>query len=90
MSGSSSKRTGKKTAHKQAKVIKNLNYGVSEIQVHLIDRKIDESTRLISAYLIDSNTGKRLQEAAVHTHRYDTRVSHPAIERQAFRKQARY
>lgn len=54
------------------------------IQVHLIDNKVSENARKITAYLISADTGKRLSEAATRTHRYDPRVSHPAAERQHF------
>ena len=84
MSGSSAKRTGKKYALAQDKIIRHLACGVPGIQVHLIENQVSENKRKITAYLISADTGKRLPEATTHTHQYDPHVSHPASERQHF------
>lgn len=63
---------------------KDLECGVPGLLVHLIDKPLDENRRMISAYLIDAETGKRISNGKIYTHQYDSRLSHPTKERKNF------
>lgn len=84
MSGRLSNKTAKTSLSQRKKVVCNLECGTPKVQVHLIDRFIDENTQVISGYLTNAETGKRLPGVKDHTHRYNPHISHPATERQNF------
>lgn len=67
---------------KVKKITKDLECGIPGILAHLIDKPIDESRRIISAYLIDAETRERISREK--NHKYDCRLRHPNKERTYF------